>query len=166
MERLETSRRIARLLALDPELSGCGVDFERPGSCELRDRTLRLSARSASERAKLRQMAPALQRALAAHGFEGIEIKLQVQPGHIDYRNSASSEKTLDSGTADPERPVPRLPELAAMKAFAEKLVQTAANPGIRASAERMYRAITQRLANMRDDNRAENPDRGDGGRS
>ena len=166
LSRLETSRRIGRILAHDPGLADCGVDFERPGLCELRDGTLRLAARSPAEKAKLRQSAPAMQRALAAHGFEGIEIKLTVQPCHVDYRIRVSNKNLGSEGPEGSTEQVSSLSELMAIRDCAEKLAHTSVHPMIRASAERMYRSAQTRLAGMRDDRAGKSRDRDSDNRS
>jgi hypothetical protein len=152
MARLTASQRIARILRSDPALTHCGIDFERPGTCELRDRTLRVSARSPAEKAKLRQSGPLIERTLSAHGFEGIEIKVTVQPCYIDYRKCVSGKNPALGTTLGSKQGATRYSELMLAKAFAEKLAQTIENPLIRASAERMSRAAQIRLAGMRDD--------------
>jgi len=166
MARLTASQRIARILARDSVLRHCGVDFERPGTCELRDQTLRLSARSPAEKAKLRQSGPLIQRTLSAHGFEGIEIKLSIQPCHTDYRICVSGKNLAGGSTDHSERTATRHLELLAVKAFADKLAHTIENPLIRASAERMSHAAQTRLAGMRDDGDADMHRRGTDNRS
>jgi hypothetical protein len=152
--RLALSKRMAQILASAPELSACGFDFDRPGVCELRDLQLRLSARSPSESTKLRQSQPAIQAVLASHGFEGIQIRLSVQPVRPIYRLPGSSEYSHKPGTEVVDATHHAALDYRSMASFAKKLANTIENPLIRASAERMYRAAQARLAGTRDENR------------
>ena len=149
--RLTQSQRIARILASAPSLAACGFDFERAGICELRDLQLRVIARSPNELTKLRQSQPAIQAILAAHGFEGIQIRLCVQPVQPMYRVDGSSEYTRKAATHQLDASIRQNLDIQALSVFSEKLVNTIQNQRIRASAEKMYRAAQARLAQMRD---------------
>jgi hypothetical protein len=152
LSRLAASRRVARILAKAPELSDCGIDFERPGFCELRDQVLRLTVHSPAEFAKLRQNGPAMQQTLSTHGLQGIQIKLTVQPCHTDYRIRVSNKNLVGTAIDSVDGKARALLDPTVLMAFAEKLVLTIHNPLIHASAKRMYRAARKRLAGMRED--------------
>ena len=93
-----------------------------------------------------------MQKALSKHGFDGIQIKMTVQPCHTDYRNHVPGENLGGRVIDSPDGSFTTPAAISELSAFAEKLLHTLENPALRASAERMYRAAQRRLARMRDE--------------
>jgi len=149
--RLEASLDAARVISALCAQVLPGFDVQRPGTCELRSGTLRITLPSAAHCAKLRQAAPRLISLLRRQGFEVNEIATSVQPelpGHSrDLPAMAGSRRdaisSLDSGRARSD--------LSAAQAFASKLAQTIGESPLQRAALSMAAACARRLARIRE---------------
>jgi hypothetical protein len=145
VRRAADSQRVARALAAgDAPLP---FDPLAPGACELRDRSLVLTASSAAAAAKLRQCLPQLTVSLRRQGFELTEIKVRLQPARTAYRMRASSPESDARLTHSRDAPPgPPLNPQAAL-ALAEKLALTFPDSPVGEAASRLAERLRGRLA-------------------
>ena len=145
---LERSRRVVRLLA--DAVKPAGIDVLTPAACNWRSSQLTLAVASTSQAAKIRQLLPSLETLLHRNGFEGIQLRVRVQPDATPYPiggQSVSTSKMPNPGVSQTRHVrVPTSAELA----FAEKLAQTNIDGPIKAAAQRLYAVLAGRLAKSR----------------
>jgi len=145
---LERSRRVVKLLA--EAVKPAGIDLLAPGACNWRSSQLTLAVASTSQGAKLRQLLPTLETRLHRHGFEGIQIRIRVQPDAMPYPIEGQSVATSRSAVPNiSEKRHVRLPTEAELH-FAEKLAQTNIDGPLRRAADHLRLVLAARLANSR----------------
>ncbi|HYB52064.1 MAG TPA: hypothetical protein VED47_13235 [Burkholderiaceae bacterium] len=149
--RIKASREAARIIA--PICAEIAPDFDpfRPGSCDLRERELRIWLRSSAQSTKLRQATPRLLTALQRHGLEVNEIKVGVQPRKVreSARNDAPNSAALPQDEALGARATQST--YTSGLAFARKLALTLQDSALRRAAQALGRAMDAKLARMRE---------------
>ncbi|HXF45385.1 MAG TPA: hypothetical protein VNK91_04625 [Burkholderiaceae bacterium] len=145
IRRAADSQRIARALAA----AGASLPFDplAPGACELRERTLWLTAKSPALAAKLRQCLPQLLASLDRQGFELTEIRVRLQPTQKSYRMHGSREFADDDLTRSREPPTGPEPNAKAALGLAEKLALTFPHSPVGEAARRLAGRLRKRLA-------------------
>ena len=144
---LERSRRVAKLLA--EAVKPAGIELLAP-ACNWRSSQLTLAVASTSQAAKLRQVLPTLETRLHRHGFEGIQIRIRVQPDAMPYLiegQSAATSRSAVSGVSETRKV--RVPTEAEVR-FAEKLAQTNIDGPLGQAADRLRAVLAGRLAKSR----------------
>ena len=149
--RLAAGREAARIIA--PICAEVAPDFDpfRPGSCDLRERVLRIWLRSSAQSTKLRQATPRLLAALQHRGLEVNEIKVGVQPRRV--RESFAADALNRPGLAqdDLQRGQNKEAMYAKPLEFARKLALTLPDSPLRLAAFALGHAMDLRLARMRE---------------
>lgn len=144
---LERARRVVQLLA--DAVKPAGIELA-PAACNWRSSQLTLSVASTSQAAKLRQLLPTLETRLHSNGFEGIQIRVRVQPDAIAYpiggQSAATSISRSETLGKAGELRVPTEDELR----FAEKLAQTDFDGPLKAAAQRLRTLLAGRLTKSR----------------
>ncbi|HYA65623.1 MAG TPA: hypothetical protein VEE84_02990, partial [Burkholderiaceae bacterium] len=151
--RIAASREAARIIA--PICAEIAPDFDpfRPGSCDLRERELRIWLRSSAQSTKLRQATPRLLAALQRQGLEVNEIKVGVQPRRVrehdrfDGSNSAQLAREVEQSKA-----ITPAPYIAPLE-FSRQLVLTLPDSPLRRAVAALGKAMAARLARMRESN-------------
>jgi hypothetical protein len=148
IRRAADSQRVAHALAA----ADASVPFDplAPGVCELRERTLWLTAASPALAAKLRQCLPQLLASLHRQGFELTEIRVRLQPARKSYRMHGSSERVDDDLTHSRQAPGGPQPSLQAALGLAEKLALTLPHSPVGQAARRLADRLRKRLAQTR----------------
>jgi hypothetical protein len=145
---LERARRVVRLLA--DAVKPAGIELLAPGACNWRSSQLTLSVATTSQAAKLRQLLPTLETRLHNNGFEGIQIRVRVQPDAIAYPIGGQSAATsLSRSKTVVNSPQLREPTEAELR-FAEKLAQTDLDGPLKAAAQRLRTVLAGRLPKSR----------------
>jgi hypothetical protein len=145
---LERARRVVRLLA--DAVKPAGIELLAPSACNWRSSQLTLSVASTSQAAKLRQLLPTLETRLHNNGFEGIQIRVRVQPDAIAYPIGGQSATTSISPSGSPgEGGELRVPTEAELR-FAEKLAQTDIEGPLKTAAQRLRTLLAGRLTKSR----------------
>ena len=145
---LERSRRVVRLLA--DAVKAAGIEVLAPGACNWRSSQLTLAVASTSQAAKIRQLLPSLETLLHHNGFEGIQLRVRVQPDATPYPiegQSVATSRLADSGVSQTRHV--RVPTNAELE-FAEKLAQTNSEGPFKAAAQRLRNVLAGRLAKSR----------------
>ena len=151
--RIAASREAARIIA--PICAEIAPDFDafRPGSCDLRDRELRIWLRSSAQSTKLRQATPRLLAALQRQGLEVSEIKVGVQPSRVRESNCVEGPNSVQLPPEPGQnRKIARALYEAPLE-FSKKLVLTLPDSPLRRAAAALGQAMTARLARMRESN-------------
>ncbi len=149
--RIAAGRNAARIIA--PICAEIAPDFDpfRPGSCDLRERELRIWLRSSAQSTKLRQATPRLLAALQRQGLEVNEIKVGVQPRTVRESNFAKRSNSA---------PIPREVGQGEEKAqarynapleFSRQLALTLPDSPLRRAVADLGKAVAARLARMRE---------------
>ncbi len=103
-EELADARRISRVIASETARLRIGTDFSDLGNIRIKNRNIVLFVRSAPQAAKLRQILPRLDEALALKGYRMcIDIKIRpVKPELVLRENKAQSqERQISTATSE-----------------------------------------------------------------
>jgi len=153
LSRLAAGREAARIIA--PICAEIAPDFDpfRPGSCDLRERVLRIWLRSSAQSTKLRQATPRLIAALQRQGLEVSEIKVGVQPRRVRESNCAErSNSALFAREVEPNGKSAQTLYAAPLE-FSRQLALTLPDSPLRRAATALGKALSARLARMRESN-------------
>jgi len=147
--------RLARTRQLAARVSGAisalAPDFDAgdPLTCELREGTLLLNARSSAQAAKLRQGVPGLLRLLHQSGTQVTEIRVRVQPACKSYPErlddaAQESEGSLPSAAPVDAGSTPGLapPAVAGARALARTLADELPDGELKRAAQRLQASI------------------------
>lgn len=140
LARVAASVRAARVIA--GVASVPGFDPLLPGRCELRDGTLFLRTSSSAIAAKLRQSLPSLLGVLQRQGLEVIEIRVQVQPERMGDPDHVSRKTAFTAGPSLGLDSPAVSKDVAAARAFAEKLALTLSDSPLRQAAENLRQRL------------------------
>ena len=153
LARIAAGREAARIIA--PICAEIAPDFDpfRPGSCDLRERVLRIWLRSSAQSTKLRQATPRLLAALQRQGLEVSEIKVGVQPRTVRESNCAERSNSAQFPREVEQNKKSALALSTAPLEFSRQLVLTLPDSPLRRAAAALGKAFAARLARMRESN-------------
>jgi|GEM_PF-1789329 len=155
LARLAAGRRAAIIVApLCQELAP-GFDATHPGTCDLRDKVLRIWLPSSAQANKLRQAIPSLLSCLHANGLEISEIKIGVQPGRVRENPQHKMGESLEKDGLDARTGYRQESQLLGPLAFSEKLVVTLPDCGLRQAIDGLRSCVATRLARIRESNQS-----------
>jgi hypothetical protein len=145
VRRAADSQRIAQALAA----AGASLPFDplAPGACELRERTLWLTAITPAAAAKLRQCLPQLLASLVGQGFDLTEIRVRLQPVRRSYRMREDSESADNDLARSRDAPPGAKLSVTGALGLAEKLALTFPNSPVGEAARRLASRLRKRLA-------------------
>jgi len=149
--RIAANREAARIIA--PICAEIAPDFDpfHPGSCDLRERQLRLWLRSSAQSTKLRQATPRLLAALQHHGLEVSEIKVGVQPRTVRESSGADASNNRALTPNAPRTKEKQPLQYAMPLEFSRKLALTLQDSPLRRAVLALGRAVDAKLARMRE---------------
>lgn len=151
LARIAAGREAARIIA--PVCAEIAPDFDpfRPGSCDVRERVLRIWLRSSAQSTKLRQATPRLLAALQRQGLEVSEIKVGVQPRRVRESGCAEGSNSVQfPREAGQNKSSARTLYVAPLE-FSRQLVLTLPDSPLRQAATALGKALAARLARMRE---------------
>jgi len=151
LARLAAARQAARIIA--PICAEIAPDLDplRPGTCDLRERVLRIWLRSSAHSTKLRQAIPRLLARLQSHGLEVSEIKVGVQLPTVREKPPANARNSGAKSELAQARGSDEAAGYVSLLAFTQKLALTLPESGLRRAATKLGLAVDARLARMRE---------------